>query len=184
VGWPPDRPDDLGGWHLALQLGQREQAGGGRVPGPNHQHPPPGEAVVVGPEDVGQPAGDPVADGTLAKGRQPGGAQGVGLVPGARGVDHCPCLDLGLLAVGCLHAHHQRLRFPPWGVDLVHAAAGDRRHPLPEAKVGSQRRQHGKGVQVAVEQLLAGGELLGRRPGPARGLQHARRGGVQVVAPG
>jgi hypothetical protein len=85
-----DRPHDLGRRCRLLELGQREQAGGGRVAGADHHHPPAGVAAAVGAEDVGQPVGDPVAGVGLAEGGQPGGSQRVWPGPGPGGVDHRP----------------------------------------------------------------------------------------------
>jgi hypothetical protein len=90
---------------LLLEFDQGEQAGRGRVAGPDHHRAPAGIAVAA--IDVGQAVGDPRSGVGLAEGWEPRGAERVGLGPGSGGVDHRPCLEIAELAVGVADADQE-----------------------------------------------------------------------------
>ncbi len=119
-----DGPGDAGARRLLHQVGERQESGGGRVPGSDHDHVAACEAVAVGAEHVGQRVVDPVGRLPLAVGGKPVGAEHVRGGPGAGDVDHRPGADLAVV----LQAHDERRVPTARRTQPVDVHSADRRH--------------------------------------------------------
>jgi hypothetical protein len=96
----------------------------------------------------------------LAEGWQAVGAQRVGVGPGPRGVDDRAGLDVVLRAVAGADAHNEGELVVAGATELVDVLAGDPDHLVAQPQAGGERWRGGQGIQVAAQQLVAGGQRL------------------------
>jgi hypothetical protein len=135
-------------------------------------------------EDVGQPVDDPSSGAGLAEGGQSGGAQGVGLGPGAGGVQHCPRLQITELPVVVADPDLERELVAARATDLVQVLSGDRDRRGVQPDAAGQGGQRGQRRQVGLQQVGAGGQGVGVGAGPAGPVEQAHADRVQGQAPG
>ena len=181
-----DGPADPRVGLLVSQIDQVEQSVGRRMPGTHHQHVPGGELCALRAGDVGQRGGDePPRDRLGLTGRlHPGPAEGIGLAPGAGGIDHAAGPQFGHLAAGRFDAHEERGALAVGGAGLVDPVPGHRHHP----RAGADHRARGiedddEGVEVVPDQLVTGGQGVRVGRPPAGGLEQTSSGVVDVVPP-
>jgi hypothetical protein len=154
------------------------------MPGSHHHRPPAGVPAAVTAGDVGQPIGDLGGGVGLAEGGQPRGAQRVGLGPGARSVDHRSRLEVAEVSVAAADPDQEGELVAAGAADLVQLVAGDRGHGGVELDAAGQGGEGGQRLQVALQQVGAGGQGLGVGAGPPGLVEQAHADWVQGQAPG
>ena len=149
----------------------------------HHQHALAGITIAPFPEHVGNAVGNLSAQCAFTQGGQAGSAKEVGILDGARGVDHALGKHL-VLPVGVPVLHDVGLCAAAGILHQVTPVAGDAQHAGTQAQPRRYLRGGSQGPQVAFDHLAAGRERSQVRLLPAPGGQQAAGLAVDGELPG
>ena len=178
----PDDPRDLGARVTSGECGQVPHRVLGGVAGADDGDPSLGIAAAVAAQHVGDARLDQVGGVTFTDRRVPVGTDRVGCQPGPGGIDHRPG-EGAFETVGPNGRDHERCIAAARAGHLVGAGAGDRGDEAVGAQPDRDLGQEGQRLEVVLDELPAGGVLVGVGAEPTVGGEQTAGGRVDVVAP-